>query len=164
MRTSKRCGMGAVVGLLVLALISNESAAAAPGEDCSTRLTLELTPDVPDAGDGGFLSSLLGDHPAYRLELLKQTHPSRIEVALSAPAPAYLCRNVVEDMRRDGRVLSIAESPSAPTTGMLKTSPELWGIPVSSNGIGSLYWAAHHPGRAWKVLLPLRSRDPGAVQ
>ena len=164
MSTNTRCRMGTVVGLLLLALLGSESAAAAAEEDCSAQLTVALTPAVPDANDAGFLSSLLDNHPAYRLELLKRIDPSQIEVALSGPGPAYVCRNVVEDMRRDGRVLSIAENPSTATASVPKTSPELWGIPVSSNGIGSLYWAVHHPEGAWKVLLPIRARDPGAVQ
>ena len=163
MRTNTRWGMGTVVGLLLLALLGSEGAAAAPEEDCNLRLTVALTPDVPDASDVGFLSSLLDNHPAYRLELLKQIDPSAIEVKLFGPGPGYLCQNVVEAMRRDGRVLSIAESPSA-TTSVPQTSIELWGIAVSGSGIGSLYWAAHHPQRAWKVLLPIRSRDPGAMQ
>ena len=107
MSTYTRWGMGTVVGLLLLALLGSESAAAAPDEDCNARLTVAVTPDVLSAGDTGFLSSLLNDHPAYRLEFVKRIDPSSIEVGLSGPGPAVLCRDVVEDMRRDRRVLSI---------------------------------------------------------
>jgi len=168
MSTSKPCGIGAVAGILLLTLIGGESAAAAPPDDCDAPLTIELTPDVPDASDAGFLSSLLDNHPAYRLELLGRTDPSRIEVELSGPGPGYLCRSVIEDMRRDGRVLSLHidsdESLSTLPPSGAKNSPELWGVSVSSSGIGSLYWAAQHPGRAWKVLLPIRVRDSGGAE
>lgn len=134
MSMSKRCGMGAVAGLLLLGLVATQSAAAAaPEDDCSARLAVELTPDVPDATNAGLL-----------------------------------CRKVVEAMRRDARVQSIhvdsAESPSTLITSVPAGSPELWGVPVSSTGIGSLYWAAHHPRRAWKVLLPVRSQDSGEAE
>jgi hypothetical protein len=169
MNASKRCGVGAVAGLLLLGLVATQgAAAAAPEEECSTRLTVELTPDVPDVSNAGFLSSLLNNHPGYRLELRKQFDPSLIELELSGPGPGYLCRNIVDAMRRDARVLSIhvdsAESPSTLTTSVPASSPELWGVPVSSTGIGSLYWAAQHPRRAWKVLLPVRSQDSGAAE
>jgi len=167
MNTSRRW-IGAVVGVLVLALVGGESAAAAPQADCNARLTVELTPDVPDASDAGFLSSLLDNHPAYRVELLKQLDPSLIEVEFSGPGPGYLCQDVVDAMRRDARIVSIhvdsAESPWTLTGGVSTSSPQLWGVPVSGNGIGSLYWAAHHPGRALTVLLPIRSQNPGGVE
>jgi hypothetical protein len=174
MNASKRRGMGAVAGLLLLGLVATQGAAAAAPEaaaaeeECSARLTVELTPDVRDVSNAGFLSSLLNNHPGYRLELRKQFDPSLMELELSGPGPGYLCRNIVDGMRRDARVLSIhvdsAESPSTLTTSVPASSPELWGVPVSSTGIGSLYWAAHHPRRAWKVLLPVRSQDSGAAE
>jgi len=160
MSARKRCGMGVVAGLLLLASVGGESAVAEP-QNCNARLTVALTPDVPRADDTGFLSSLLNDHPAYRLEFLKQIDPSSIEVDLSGPGPAVLCRDVVEDMRRDRRVLSIRVD-SAESSSPLTARPELLGVPVSSSGIGSLYWAAHHPGGAWKLLLPIRSSSGGA--
>jgi hypothetical protein len=78
---------------------------------CEARLTVELTPDVPDARDAGFLSSLLSNHSDYRLRLLREIDPSLIELNLAGPGPDYLCQNVIEAMRKDGRVLSIDVDP-----------------------------------------------------
>jgi hypothetical protein len=93
--------------LILIALLGSTAAAAAPPGPCDMRLNVELTPDVPNPGDGGFLSSLLGDHTGYELTLRRQRDGSVIVVELSGPGPDYLCRNVVEAMRRDGRVLSV---------------------------------------------------------
>jgi hypothetical protein len=82
--------MGTVVGLLLLALLGSESAAAAPGEDCTARLTVALTPDVPDASDVGFLSSLLGNHPAYRLDLRDVEALSAVSHTTEAGATWYV--------------------------------------------------------------------------
>jgi hypothetical protein len=83
------------------------AASAAPPAPCDLRLQVELTPDVPDARDLGFLSSLLGNHPGYRLTLLQEADGSIIVLDLTGPGPGYVCRNVVEAMRRDARVLSV---------------------------------------------------------
>jgi len=159
MSAGKQVSMGAIAGLVLLGFLGAQSAAAAPGGDCDAQLPVELTPDAPDASDAGFLSSLLTNHPAYRLELLQQIDPSLVELELSGPGPGYLRLNVIETMRKDARVLSIhidsAETPGALTASAPASAPELLGVPVSSQGIGSLYWAAHHAGQAWKVLLPI---------
>lgn len=147
-----------MAGLVLLAW-ATQSATAGAEEDCNARLTVELTPDVPDASDVGFLSSLLNNQIAYRLELLQKIDPSRLELQLSGPGPGYLCLNVIDTMRRDARVVSIhidpAESAPLPTASAPGTPPELWGVAISGSGIGSLYWAAHHARHAWKVLLPV---------
>jgi hypothetical protein len=91
----------AVVGAALLAVALASIAAASP-PTCHIRLTVELTPDVPEPLDSGFLSSLLSNQVTYRLTLLGQ------QVAeLAGPGPEYRCRNVIEAMRKDGRVLSI---------------------------------------------------------
>ena len=95
MSPSKRCGIGAVGSLVLLVLAGAEGAAAAPAEDCHVQLTIELAPDVPDAGDVGFLSSLLDKNPAYRLDLRRQVGPSLTELELTGPGPKYLCKNVI---------------------------------------------------------------------
>jgi hypothetical protein len=152
---------------LLLAVPASRTAQAAPFARCNARLTVELTPDVPDASDAGFLSSLLNNHPDYRLELLRKDDPSLIEVDLSGPGPSYVCEEVINTMRKDARVLSVrvnrGETPVATTTGIAPiSSDELWGVQVSSAAIGSLYWAAHHPGKAWRVLLPVQPDEaPG---
>jgi hypothetical protein len=98
---------GAVAAVALLAALGGPSTAAAQESLCDVRLTVELTPDVPHASDDGFLSSLLNNHFAYRLELLRQDDSSIIEVALRGPGPEYRCQSVVEAMRKDARVESI---------------------------------------------------------
>jgi hypothetical protein len=93
--------------LLLTALLGSNVAVAAPPAPCDVRLSVELTPDVPNPGDVGFLSSLLGDHSGYQLTLRRQRDGSVIVLELTGPGPDYLCRNVVEAMRKDGRVLSV---------------------------------------------------------
>jgi hypothetical protein len=66
---------------------------------------------VPNAGDDGFLSSLLNRYSGYRLELLREVDPSVIELDLRGPGPEYRCQNVIELMRKDARVASIRIEP-----------------------------------------------------
>ena len=95
-------------GALILSvLLGTNAAEAAPPAPCDMRLSVELTPDVPNPGDVGFLTSLLGDHSGYQLTLRRQRDGSVLVLELSGPGPDYLCRNVVEAMRKDGRVLSV---------------------------------------------------------
>jgi hypothetical protein len=98
---------GAVAAVALLAALGRPSTAAAQESPCDVRLTVALTPDVPHASDDGFLSSLLNNHIAYRLELLRQDDSSTIEVDLRGPGPEYRCQNVIESMRKDARVESI---------------------------------------------------------
>ena len=149
---------------LLLGLLVSETASAAAATECDIQLTVELTPDVPDPSDAGFLSSLLNNHPGYRLELLRVIDPALIELDLVGPGPGYRCEGVIDTMRKDARVLSVridntGETPSL-TVMAPATAEEL--PHVSNNGIGSVYWAARHPSQAWRVLLPVRSgTDPG---
>jgi hypothetical protein len=74
---------------------------------CAARLTVEVSPSVPEATNDGFLSSLLNNHFTYRLDLLRQDSSSVLEVELTGPGPDYRCENVIEAMRKDARVQSI---------------------------------------------------------
>jgi hypothetical protein len=99
----------AVAAVVLLALLGGPSTAAAEEEEtvCEVRLTVELSPGVPRTSDNGFLSSLLNNHFAYRLDFLRQDGFSVIEVELIGPGPSYRCENVIESMRKDVRVESI---------------------------------------------------------
>jgi len=97
---------GILSAALLAALLVNNSAAAAPAV-CNMRLSVELTPDIPDPLDSGFLSSLLSNQASYRLNLRGWRPGSVIVLELMGPGPEYRCQNVVEAMRRDGRILSI---------------------------------------------------------
>lgn len=101
-----RCASGALAAAAALAVFCSPPAAAEENV-CDARLTVELSPSVPRAGDDGFLSSLLNNHVAYHLELLRQEDSSVIEVDLTGPGPSYRCQNVIESMRKDARVESI---------------------------------------------------------
>lgn len=96
------------VVMLAAALGSNAAAAAVPETaTCDLWLTVELWPDVPDPSDAGFLSSLLNNHASYRLTLRQQSSSTVVVLDLTGPGPDERCENVVEAMRKDGRVLSV---------------------------------------------------------
>ena len=66
-----------------------------------------MTPDVPNSGNGGFISSLTGNHTEYQLFLLRLVDDTHVELQLQGPGPDDSCQAVVESMRSDGRILSI---------------------------------------------------------
>lgn len=102
-----RMGVIGAASLLLLATgASNADEPTAPPR-CAMRLSLEVTPDVPDPGAGGFLSSLLGDHPEYQLFLLSRDDDTHVTLQLQGPGPTESCRAVLASMRNDGRVQSI---------------------------------------------------------
>jgi hypothetical protein len=91
----------------LIALLGSTSAAADPTELCDLRLKVQLTPDVPNPRDPGFLSSLLGNHSGYQLTLQRQRGDFVIDLELEGSGADDGCRNVVEALRRDGRVVFI---------------------------------------------------------
>jgi hypothetical protein len=95
---------GAVVLISVLA--SHVAYAAAPAP-CNVRLTVELTLDVPDPTDEGFLGSLLSNQVDYLLTLRRERSDSLLVLDLTGPGPLYRCQNAIEAIRRDGHVLSV---------------------------------------------------------
>jgi hypothetical protein len=74
------------------------------------RLAVQVTPDVPNPGDGEFLSSLLGNHPGYQLFLLQVVDDTNVVLQLQGPGSPDRCQAVIDSMRNDGRVLSIQAS------------------------------------------------------
>lgn len=98
--------------VLVTAVLVNNGATASPAV-CNMRLSVELTPDIPNPRDARFLSSLLSNQVSYRLTLLRQRAGSVIVIELTGPGPEYRCQDVVQAMRKDGRVLSIHLDPEA---------------------------------------------------
>ena len=77
---------------------------------CSMRLSVEVTPDVPNPGNGAFISSLLGNHTDYQLFLLRVVDDTHVNLRLQGPGPAERCQAVVDSISNDGRVLSIDTS------------------------------------------------------
>lgn len=102
---------GAVAAAAALALLASFGhpvpVAAQEAPVCAARLTVEVSPSVPQAADDGFLSSLLNNHFTYRLDLVRQATTSVLEVELTGPGPEYRCEKVIEAMRKDARVQSI---------------------------------------------------------
>lgn len=134
---------------------------AEPQAECTMHLIVQLTPDVPDPHDAGFLSSLVNDHPAYRLSWVRKVDMSFVALDLNGPGPLERCENVVDTMRHDGRVMSIYSEPEEIDTVSVagnREAPKEEEIPpvsVSPYGFGALYWAALHPTQAWRILLPV---------
>lgn len=100
--------IAAVLGTLVSLQLSADEPAAPP--QCAMRLAVQVTPDVPNPGDSGFISSLLGDHPGYKLFLLKVVDDTDVVLQLQGPGERARCQAVVDSMRNDGRVVSIQVS------------------------------------------------------
>ena len=99
----------AVAIVPVLALVAAAIIHAQPigPSGCAMRLSVDVTPDVPNPCDGGFLSSLLGNHAEYQLFMLRLVDGTHVDLQLQGPGPDERCRAVVDSMRNDGRVLSI---------------------------------------------------------
>ena len=96
------------------------AAQAAPVAPCAMRLRVELTPEVPYPREPGFISSLLGNHPDYRLILERQDpeDSSVIALDLTGPGSEADCREVVTSMRKDARVRSVEVERDALNTAL----------------------------------------------
>jgi hypothetical protein len=94
-----------VLGLLATRPVNADEPIAPP--KCSMGLSVEVTPDVPNPGDGAFISSLLGNSTGYQLFLLNVVDDTHVNLQLQGPGPAERCQAVVDRMSNDGRVLSI---------------------------------------------------------
>jgi hypothetical protein len=97
--------IAAVLGLLVTVKLSADEPRAPP--QCAMRLAVQVTPDVPNPGDAGFIASLLGDHPGYQLFLLQVVDDTNVILQLQGPGSPDRCQAVVGSIRNDGRVASI---------------------------------------------------------
>jgi hypothetical protein len=96
---------------LVLGAATATTQAATPPAPCDVRLIVELTPDIPDPRDAGFLNSLLSNEVAYQLILRRERSDTSIVAELTGPGPDYLCREAIERIRKDGHVLSVRVTP-----------------------------------------------------
>lgn len=99
------------VTLLTAAVtLASGLAHTASAAGCDQRLNVELTPDVPDPRDTGFLSSLLSNKVGYRLIFRSKTDDTNIAVELIGPGPGYRCQEAIDTLSRDARVLSVRVS------------------------------------------------------
>ena len=112
-----------------LLIIVHEAPAAAQGDGrpqatpvapCDMRLRVELTPDVSNPRDAEFIGSLVNSHPDYQLSLERSDleNSSVIALALRGPGPEAGCRDVVQSMRRNARVVSVEVQGDATGTGL----------------------------------------------
>jgi len=78
-----------------------------PPEPCHSRLIVQLSPEVPDQRDPGFLSSLEGT-PGFRLVWKGHSNTDMTTtLELIGPGPAYRCMQEVDRMRNDARVIDL---------------------------------------------------------
>jgi hypothetical protein len=96
-----------ILGALTLAALAGGHVAMADPAPCDMRLSVELTPDVPDPRDEEFISSLLDDQVDYQLTLRREASDTDIVLQLTGPGPAYRCQKVLDVIRRDARVQSV---------------------------------------------------------
>ena len=147
--------------LLATVVIGGAARVAFAG-NCDSLLTVELTPDVPDPRDTGFLSSLLSNQVDYRLSFRGEIDDSNIVVELTGPGPTYRCQDVIQTIGRDGRVLSVGTADISATIAAQAAREPAAHIRLSRDGLGSLYWASQHPTQAWRILLPV-TPDEGPI-
>ena len=97
-----------VFALLMSCMVEADDPVAPPV--CSMRLSVEVTPDVPNPGASSFISSLLGNHAGYQLYLLSVVDDTHVILQLQGPGPVERCQAIVDSMSNDGRVQSISTS------------------------------------------------------
>jgi hypothetical protein len=107
MITGRTLGTGIFGAVVWASLLVPMTASAAVPAPCHVRLTVELTPDVSNPTDVGFLGSLLSNQVDYVLSLRRERSDSLLILELTGPGPEYRCQNAIEAIRRDGHVLSV---------------------------------------------------------
>jgi hypothetical protein len=88
---------------LGIAATTAESDAQAPAT-CTLRLLVQLSGEVEDSRDPGFLSSLVGT-PGFVLTWISASKPDMtVTLKLTGQSSDYACRQEVERIRNDARV------------------------------------------------------------
>jgi hypothetical protein len=159
--------ISALAAVMLLAMLGSTTAHAARVSQCSARLIVELTPDVPDPHDAEFLSSLLSNHTNYQLTWVRRAGPFEVVLDLIGPGSDDQCRDVIRTMDHDGRVLSIRpDSEELQSVFVTAESvPSKFGpdLRIFGGGLGALVWAARHRGEAWDIVLPALPVDPAGA-
>jgi hypothetical protein len=138
--------------VILLGVLGSTTVNASPSTQCTVRLIVELTPDIPDPHDAGFLSSLLSNHTDYQLTWVRRGSGFDSVLKLSGPGPEDRCRSVIETMLHDGRVLSIHPDMEDRASVLLllgmKEPDEASKFRVSLLGPGSVLRAVSRPAPA----------------
>jgi hypothetical protein len=75
----------------------------------------------------------------------------------SLPAMLLVCVRAVSPALADDSAHTPAASDDTETVAIVIAVPEETpDTHLSRLGLGSLYWAAHHPAQAWRVLMPVQ--------
>jgi hypothetical protein len=150
--------LAAAAGLAMLEAVglAVSTVQAAPLAPCEMRLRVELSPAVPNPREPGFVSSLLGNHPQYRLSL--QGHdlenPSVIALDLAGPGAEADCGQVVKSMRKDGRVVSVEVEQDEASAVLLLSSTQSRVSEPATRTVQPLGTMRSEPDGDW-VLEPL---------
>lgn len=117
-RTDKRRVPSKRITLPVACFVAVLERLAASVAPCEVRLRVKLTQGVPDPIDAGSLRTLLRDHSDYRLTVQRQIpeDPSVVALVLTGPGPTAGCREVINSMRKDVRVVSVQVPRNAAIT------------------------------------------------
>ncbi len=91
---------------VVAAALNTAVALAAPPPSCDVQLSVQLTPDVQNPTDPGFLNSIVAD-PQYRLSWIEGTGTAAT-VELTGPGSDERCANGVSRLGRSGYVLNVS--------------------------------------------------------
>jgi hypothetical protein len=99
---------------------AESSSQATPVAPCAMRLRVELAPDIANPRDAGVISSLVTSYPDYQLSLEHSDleNSSVLALSLRGPGPEAGCREVVQSMRRNARVVSVEVQADATGTGL----------------------------------------------
>jgi hypothetical protein len=93
--------------LVCAAVLCGGVCAAGPPPTCDLQLVVHLTPDIADPSDLSFLGALV-NKPGYQLTWIEQRDNDTVVLELTGPGPRVNCQRVVDGMRRNAHVLSIA--------------------------------------------------------
>jgi hypothetical protein len=139
--------------LEVLVLGAGSAAQAAPFPPCDLRLRVELSPDGPNPRDAGFVSSLLGNHPDYRLTLQQQDPESAslFTLELTGPGPEAGCGEVVDSMRNDARVVSVEVLLDAASTALPVSAAPLIGSAQAVSTLQPMGTMRSEPDGDWAL-------------
>jgi hypothetical protein len=104
LRIAKRCASSTVA--VALAAVPNTVYGESPVPDrCHARLSLTLTPDIPNPRDPSFLSALSAN-PLYTLTWV-EGHDSTAVVDLTGPATDYHCADEIRRLSKDAHVMDL---------------------------------------------------------